>query len=484
MCGAASGDRGGPYARLRRSQGLHHSPLLSRICPVARTQPKLRIENTMKMFAGALLRSVLAASVLTSTCWNSRAQEQTSSTTATISLDALVTEVVQKNPELGFYRAEIAAAKGGRRTAGQWQNPELSASLGSKRVWERGGPAIGDGAAWSVSVAQVIEWPGRIALRKAIANRQIELAQIGLGQFEGTIAARARNLGCTALAATEKAGAAREVADRFQSLLAVLVQRDPAGVTPLLDQRIIEANAITLQRRASQAEQELQSAILELNQLRGSPASAPLKLTGSLSPPAAPPPLDIMLAVAFTNNFDLRMRRVELAQQGFQVDLARHERKPAVTIAPFYSEERANDEQRIFGLELSVPLPIWNSNKGPIETAQARLEQAEASWHASQRLIERQVADHALALRTRLDEMARWRADAQAQFREAAELADRHYRLGAVPVTTYVEMQMKYLDALEALLATRLEAHEHLQQLELLLGCKLDQIRRHATPSN
>lgn len=404
--------------------------------------------------------------------------------TDTLTIDGLVAEVVQKNPELDFYRAEIAAAKAGRRAAREWKNPELTASLGSKRVWDRGGPALGDGAAWSVSVSQVIEWPGRIALRKAIANQQVELAQIGLGQFEAVIAARARTLGFAALAASEKASATREVAERFKSLLAVLVQRDPAGVTPLLDQRIIEANAIALHRRVTQAEQELQAAILELNQLRGSPASAPLKVVGNLGPPNSPPPLDVLLTVAFTNNFDLRIRRAELAQQGFRVDLARHERKPAVTIAPFYSEERANDEQRIFGVELSLPLPIWNRNEGAIETAQARLEQAEASWRAAQRVVEREVAQHALALHTRLEEMARWRSDAQTEFREAAALADRHYRLGAVPVTTYVEMQMKYLDALEALLATRLEAHEHFQQLELLVGCKLDQIIRHASSSN
>jgi hypothetical protein len=35
-------------------------------------------------------------------------------------------------------------------------------------------------------------------------------------------------------------------------------------------------------------------------------------------------------------------------------------------------------------------------------------------------------------------------------------------------------MQTRYLDALEALLATRGEALEHQQQLELLTGVKLD----------
>ena len=86
------------------------------------------------------------------------------------------------------------------------------------------------------------------------------------------------------------------------------------------------------------------------------------------------------------------------------------------------------------------------------------------------------MTDHALALQTQLEEMAQWRSDAQAQFREAAELADRHFRLGAVPVTTYVEMQLKYLDALESLLATRQEALEHRQQLEVIVGQPLDSL--------
>ena len=392
----------------------------------------------------------------------------------TLTVDAVVEAVVRHNPELEFYHAEIAAARAGRRTAAQWQNPELSADLGSKRVWDRGGPVLGDGAAWSVSVAQTFEYPGRIALRKAIANRQVELAELGLAQFQASLAARARTKAQVALAAQQKADATHEVAQRFRSLLDVLVQRDPAGVTPLLDQRIIEATSVTLQRRVAQAGRELQGALLELNQWRGAPAGAPLRLTGSLEVPTNSPSLPVLLEVAATNSFDLRMRQAELTQQGFQVELARNERYPTVTVAPFYASEKANDEQRIVGVGVSVPLPLWNSNRGNIEAARAREQQAEASLRATQRDVERRVTDHAQALETQLTEMAQWRPDAQAQFREAAELADRHFRLGAVPVTIYVEMQLKYLDALEALLATRHEALEQRQQLEVLLGKPLD----------
>ena len=35
-----------------------------------------------------------------------------------VALDALVAETVARNPELKFYEAEIAAARGGRTTAG------------------------------------------------------------------------------------------------------------------------------------------------------------------------------------------------------------------------------------------------------------------------------------------------------------------------------------------------------------------------------
>jgi len=408
-----------------------------------------------------------------------RAQNASPASTSApaLSIDSLVADVLHKNPELDFYRGEISKARAGGRTAAQWNNPELSAELGSKRVWERsGGQTLGDGVVWSVSVAQPFEWPGRIALRKAIANRQVEWAELGLAQFQAALAVRARTLGYAVLAARQKADAAQEVAGRFRALLDVLVLRDPAGVTPLLDQRIIEANSVTYQRRAAEAEREVETSLLELNQLRGEPPTAPLKLAGQWPVLTNTPALPCLLEAAATNNFDIRMRQVELAQQGFHVQLARNERYPTVTLAPFYSAETANDEQRIVGVGLSLPLPLWNQNQGQVMAAEARVQQAEASMRLTCREVERRVAEHALALQTRIDEMARWRPDASQQLAEAAELADRHYRLGAVPVTTYLEMQRCYLDALDALLATRREALEHRQQLELLVGQPWEQL--------
>jgi len=395
-------------------------------------------------------------------------------TTLTLTLEELVAGVVLGNPELAFYRAEFSAAQGGRRSAAEWENPELSADIGQKRAWERSGPKLGDGVAWSVALAQTFEFPGRLELRKAIANRQVELARLGLDRAETALAGRARALGYAFVAARELATATREVAARLEAVSEVLVQRDVGGVTPLLDQRILEATTLTLNRRAIEADREWQQAMITLNQLLGQPATRPFRLTGAEFQPTNAPATSVLLEMARTNSFEVRMRQVELEQQGFMVDLRKHERWPSVTLAPFYAEERAADAERTIGVGVSVPLPLWNRNGGAIEVAEARLRQADASLRAVLLEIEARVSAHALALESQVAEIQRWQTDAPRQFREAAELADRHYRMGAVPVTTYVEMQLQYLEALEALLATRGEALEHWHQLELLVGQPLE----------
>lgn len=395
------------------------------------------------------------------------AAEATASTNA-IPVEALVSDALEHNLELNFYRAEIAAAKGGRRTAGTLANPEVSATLGNKRV-----SGVGDGVAWSVSAQQTIEWPGRVPLRKAIANQQIKLAELGFAQFKAALAARTRALAVTLVAAQERTAATREVAERFQSLREVLVQRDPAGLTPTLEMRIIEATELTLHRRTSEAATAEQSALLELNQLRGGPWMQTLKVQRpALTLPPAPN-VDALLAAALTNNFELQMRRAELEQQGFKVSLAKNERNPAFSVGPYVSQERAGDRETQVGVGVTVPLPLWSRNKGGIEVAEARQQQAATSMFVTQRQIERQVAEKAMRYQAKLAEMGKWRPDSIEKFQEAAALADRHYRLGTVPIATYVELQKQYLEAVEALLDTKTEALEAGQQLEVLTGVSL-----------
>lgn len=388
-----------------------------------------------------------------------------------LSLDALVAQALERNPELRFYQAEIAAAKGGRRQAGIYENPELSTSLGAKRV--SGGGFSAEGAAWSVSVLQTFEYPGRISLRKSIANHDIQLAELGLDQFKAALAARARTLGYNLLTAQEKAQAATEVADRLQELLDFLVQRDPAGVTPLLEVRVIEASVVTFRKRAIEASQALQTALFEVNLLRGQPLDTPLRIADTQLKLPSVPDRETLLASARMKNFDIQMRLAELEQQGFKLELSKNQRWPEISVGPFVSQENAGDRETVAGIGISLPLPLWNRNAGNIETESARQQQAETSLFLVRLKTEQAVMEQWLAYRLKKEETQRWPTNSVERFHQAAELGDRHYRLGSLPIATYIELQREYLEALESILSLQAEALESLLQLEVLTQTQL-----------
>ena len=389
---------------------------------------------------------------------------------APVTLDALVAQALAENPELKFYEAEIAAAKGERKAARAWANPEIAGELSRKRVR---GDVSAEGTAWAVSVQQTFEWPGRISLRKAIADRQVQLADAGLDQFRAALAAEVRKRAFALFTAQRRAEATREVSGRGEELVATLVQREPAGVTPLLETRAIEASVIKLRRTASEAAQEAQSALYELNQLRGLPIQMPLVIAEVTLNFADLPGVEELLRRAGRGNFTLRQREIELAQQGFKVRLSENEAWPAITVGPQFSQEKAGEKETVAGVGVSLPLPLWNRNTGNIEASKARELQAQTSLRLSQREIEQKIREQAAAYELHRKEMARWNPKVAEQLREAAALADRHYRLGAVPLATYLEVQSSYLEALEAIYATQADALNAQAELELLTGTKL-----------
>ncbi len=393
-------------------------------------------------------------------------------------LDALVAEALARNPETNVYSAEIAAAKGERRTAGEWQNPELATELGAKLVRDYQGNSLGEGVTWTLSATQTFEYPGRVTLRKAIANHQIALAELALDGFRVALAARVRAVAFRAALGQAKADAAGEIARRFDDLLAVLKQRPVPGVAPQLDLRIIEASAIALKRRPIEGQREMQSAIYELNQLRGAPVDSPL----------APPRVDLKLrllpsvaALLFTardRNYDIRTRVFELEQQGYKIQLALNERWPGVRVGPFAHNERADANEYQFGVGVTLPLPLWNRNTGKIETEKARASKVGAELRALVREVERKVTDAEFLYRSRREEADQLQMSILPQMREAAEVADRNYRDGAVPLSTYTELQKQYLDSIDAFTAAQAGAIEARQQLEQLTATRLDMEER------
>ncbi|KAB2641739.1 MAG: TolC family protein [Verrucomicrobia bacterium] len=396
----------------------------------------------------------------------------TSQAAPPVNIDSLVATAVDKNPERLHYIAQIEAAYATFKSSGKLANPELGTQIGRKTSQD--GSFRAEGAAWSVSLSQTFEWPGRIGLRKAIANKDLELAQLGLQQFTAALTARVRTLAFKTFAGKERETAAREVADRFQSLREVLVQRDSAGLTPKLELRVIEATTLTLRRQAADTALEQKKSLIELNLLLGRPAGNELAIQAPAFALVRLPPQNQLMKLARAHNFEMKIKTAELEQQGFHVALRKNERFPAITVSPMYSQEKAGATDRIVGVGISIPLPLWNRNEANLATSQAKQRQAEAMLRAATIDLEKDIAIAAATYDARREEIGDWKPESIDAFREAAALADKHYRQGAVASAIYLELQQKYLDAVDTLLSAKAEAMEARLHLEELTGSSLD----------
>ena len=116
-------------------------------------------------------------------------------------IEELVTQALANNAELRVFEAELAAAKGQRTQAAFFKNPEISTEIGARQVRDSENILQGDGTTFSIAVTQTFEFPGKGTLRKAIANKNIEIAELGLEQFRLALAGQVRLLAYEHLAA-------------------------------------------------------------------------------------------------------------------------------------------------------------------------------------------------------------------------------------------------------------------------------------------
>ena len=393
---------------------------------------------------------------------------------APFTVHSLVQKALATHPELRFYEAQIDVALAGKTKAGEIKNPDLMTGVGNWRVRDLATNNVTDGPTWAVQLTQTFEWPGRLSLRKAIAQKDIELAQLGVEQFRAALAAKVRATSWKMLAAQETTRAAEEVAKRYQALAEVLLQRDPAGAAPRLEARIIQANALNLSAAAATARNELAAARFELNQLLGEKAEHPLELQMEKITLNPPPALESLLTQARKKNFDLRARILDVQQQGYEVKLAENERWPSITVSPFVQRQQNETRETQAGINISIPLPLWNRNKGAIDAAKAKEVQAEVMLTAQMRQLERDVAAQASHYKIHVEELAKWPGDMLESFRKAAAEADEHFRLGALPLSTYTELQQQYIESVHAVLDSQLGAVEARLALEQLTGTKLN----------
>ena len=382
----------------------------------------------------------------------------------------LVRQAIESNPERQVYVAALAAERESGMAASSNPDPVLSVEVGRKRLRDASGAFLDEGQVWTASLSQTFEWPERLRLRRAIADRQVEAAKLGLGRFEQALEAKATVLAYRLSRAQVRAQACEEVAERFAGLRKALVGRDPSGPAPTIELRSVEAAEVVARRRAEEARLALQQALLEMNQLRGAPSLAPLVVKAPVLALKDAPKLDELLSAARDGNFSYRMHVIESEQLSLQSDLARSDSVPGFTAGPYVSQDRVGGRETIVGLRFDIPLPVSGRSGSAERAANERKRQSKAAIAAAWRDVEKDLGQTWLSYASKVDQLRMHKDDPAVRFAEAAKLAESHFRAGALSLQLFMDAQAGYLEAVDSALVIQEQAVEAGFRLRELSG--------------
>lgn len=390
------------------------------------------------------------------------------------SVDALVTSALANNAELKACEAEVRVVKGQRTQAGFFKNPEATVEIGGREVRDSEDILQGRGTTFSLTVMQTLEFPGKGTLRKAIANKNIEIAELGLEQFRLSLAAQVRLLAYEYLAAASTAEAAETVYRQSKAVAGQLASGGNFGARLQLETRLVQASLVELGARIKEASIRAEQARTRLNALLGRPQALPLRITSSFAAPAATFDRSAAVLAAQNGNPLLQIRRRELERSVRELAATRLDVAPDFAIGPFFSRDVAGDTEQNLGAAISATLPVWDWNIGNIQSARARQAAAEALRVKAEREAEAEVLALVKTYELTRRQLAMIPQELLRDVREASALAETQYRNGSIGAQLYLDAQAAYLNSLQASQDAVLDAWRAALDIGLLTGGRIE----------
>lgn len=385
-------------------------------------------------------------------------------------VDELVTHALANNAELRVFETELAAAKGQRLQAGFFKNPEISTEIGGRTVRDSENLLQGNGTTFSIAVTQTFEFPGKGTLRKAIANKNVEIAELGLEQFRLALAGQVRVLAYEHLAAVAEAEAAEAVYRQSHEIGSQLSSQTGFGARQQIEIRLVQASLIQLAQAIKEASLRREETRTKLNALSGLPQSLPLGIREQLLPPRAHLESSELVFAAQEKNPLLKIRQRELERSARELTAARLDIAPDFAIGPFFGRDVAGDTEQNIGATISATVPLWDWNIGNIRSARARREAAEALRVKAERDLEAQILSRLKAYELSRRQLGMIPSGLLQNIRDASALAATQLRNGSINAQLYLDAQSAYLDALRNSQNAVLDAWRAILDLNLLTG--------------
>ncbi len=375
-----------------------------------------------------------------------------------LTLPQLEQMALASNPSIARAAAMVGAARGNWVQVGLCPNPSVGyegQQLGSGGLAEQQG----------VLVSQEIIRGGKLSLSRAVADREVAVAQQELA------AQQLRVLTDVRIAFYQVLLAQRQI-DLTQNIIRInnegvqaaekLLRANEVGRPDLLQSQLEVENAQIL---AENARNRHDAAWRSLAAVVGNPFLPVQALSGD----AATPPLDLryeeVLARIKAMSPEISAAMFEISRSQAALERARAEPIPNVNLQGLINaQDNGIGGKPDAGLAVTVPIPLFNRNQGAIQRAQSEIAAAKNSLFQIELDLQNRLAPTYEQYANARNQVVRYRDKILPTAQESLDLTRKTYQAGELNYVgllavqrTFAYTHLNYLEALRSLRIAEVE---------------------------
>lgn len=364
---------------------------------------------------------------------------------AKLTLDQAITLAIDNSPDIKGADAVYGMAKGERRQASALPNPNIG--LEAENIAGTGAYGGTDNAELTFGVNQQIQIGGKRSARISAADTGKAIARYGQSTTRLDLIRNVEAAFADAVAAQEQSVIAQEQVKLARDVYKTVNKRVSAAAEPLVQRnkaKILLANA---ELAAEQAKSQKSAALKILSALWNNAQTVSVLSTEEFYK-AGKPKFDSGSEALLKKTPDYRQQTANVEQAKSLLDLEKANAIPDPTLSFGIRDFRSTNDQALV-VGVSVPLPVFNANRGNID--KAHYQSVKADTDRQRMLLDGQtaLAEQSQILQNAWLTASRIKNDILPEAQEAFRQAQRGYNAGKF---AYLEV----LDAQRTLTDTRM----------------------------
>lgn len=390
---------------------------------------------------------------------------------AALTLEAAWQRAEEANPTLRAALAAVPAAEGEMQDARAplWNNPQVSVERRRKEVPQTSAPTQVN-PEWSLGVAQTFEVAGQQSDRRAAAEQSLAATRQVIAETQRQVRAEVESRFVRVLSLQSRIQTEEATLNLIEDAAKAVGKRVAAGEDSRLDGNLARVEAERARNQVALLSEQLVQARAELAASLQLPPNELPQVQGTLDPAPFPYSLDVLLNSAAERPVLKALDHREQAARS-RLELERAARYPDVTVGLGVGREGPFDaREKIVGLSVSLPLPLFRQNASGIGRATTEFTQTQIERESTNRDVRAQVAalwERFTNLRARVQ---RLKESVLPSLEENQRLSSISFRAGEIGLLQLLLVNRQVLDGQRDLLDARTDLRLTQVALEAAAG--------------